>query len=147
LGSWAASSSIVVCPVIIEQRYHAPRLAQTRIGHSAFRVEIDESIILFDPCLTGNPKFTAHFRASARGATHILLTHGHDDHIGDTLRIAEETEAEIVANFDLCMWLEGQGAKKINPGNPGDKIPRGNFSVGITDARHSASTVEAGAPV
>ena len=119
----------------------------TWLGHSAFRVEIGESIILFDPFLTGNPKFTAHFRASARGATHILLTHGHDDHIGDTLRIAEETGAEIVANFDLCMWLEGQGAKKINPGNTGGKIPCGNFSVGITDARHSASTIVDGAPV
>ena len=52
-------------------------------------------------------------RASTRNATHILLTHGHDDHIGDTLRIAEETDAEIVANFDLCMWLESQGAKKM----------------------------------
>jgi len=85
----------------------------TWLGHSAFRVEIGESIILLDPFLTGNPKFTAHFRASTRNATHILLTHGHDDHIGDTLRIAEETDAEIVANFDLCMWLESQGAKKM----------------------------------
>ena len=119
----------------------------TWLGHSAFRVEIGESIILFDPFLTGNPKFTAHFRASARGATHILLTHGHDDHIGDTLQIADETGAEIVANFDLCMWLEGQGAQKIDPGVTGGKIARGNFSVGITDACHSASTIVDGAPV
>jgi L-ascorbate metabolism protein UlaG (beta-lactamase superfamily) len=119
----------------------------TWLGHSAFRVVIGESIILFDPFLTGNPKFTAHFRASTRGATHILLTHGHDDHIGDTLQIADETGAEIVANFDLCMWLEGQGAKKINPGNTGGKIPCGNFSVSLTDARHSASTIMDGAPV
>ena len=116
----------------------------TWLGHSAFRVEIGESII---PFLTANPNFTAHFRASTRNATHILLTHGHDDHIGDTVRIAEETGAEIVANFDLCVWLEGQGAKKINPGDTGGKIPCGNFSVSITDARHSASTIVAGAPV
>ena len=45
------------------------------------------------------------------------------------------------------MWLEGQGAKKINPGNAGGKIPCGNFSVSITDARHSASTIVDGAPV
>ena len=103
----------------------------TWLGHSAFRVEIGESIILLAPFLTGNQNFTAHFRASTRNATHILLTHGHDDHVGDTFR----------------MWLEGQGAQKINPGNTGGKIPCGNFSVGITDARHSASTVEVGAPV
>jgi L-ascorbate metabolism protein UlaG (beta-lactamase superfamily) len=102
---------------------------------------------VYNPLLTGDPNFTAHFRASTRGATHILLTHGHDDHIGDTLQIARETGAEIVANFDLCTWLEGQGAQKINSGDTGDKIPRGNFSVGITDARHSVSTIEASAPV
>ena len=119
----------------------------TWLGHSAFRVEIGESIILFDPFLTENPKFGAHFHASTRGATHILLSHGHDDHIGDTLRIAEETGAEIVANFELCSWLEGQGAQKINPGNTGGKIPCGNFSVSLTDARHSASTIVDGAPV
>jgi L-ascorbate metabolism protein UlaG (beta-lactamase superfamily) len=117
------------------------------LGHSAFRVEIGETILLFDPFLTGNPRFTAHFHASTRGATHILLTHGHDDHIGDALKIADETGAEIVANFELCAWLESQGAQKINPGNTGGKIPCGNFSVSLTDARHSASTMEGGAPI
>ena len=80
----------------------------TWLGHSAFRVEIGESIILLAPFLTGNQNFTAHFRASTRNATHILLTHGHDDHVGDTFR----------------MWLEGQGAQKINPGNTGGKRSR-----------------------
>jgi L-ascorbate metabolism protein UlaG (beta-lactamase superfamily) len=75
----------------------------------------------YNSLLTANPNFTAHFRASTRNATHIPLTHVHDDHIGDTVRIADE----IVANFDLCMWLEGQGAQKINSGNTGDKISRG----------------------
>ena len=51
--------------------------------------------------------------------------------------IADET----AANFDLCTWLEIQGAKKINPGATGGKIPRGNFSVGITDARRSTGTI------
>ena len=63
----------------------------TWLGHSAFRVEIGESIIR---ALTGDPNSTAHFRASTRNATHIPLTHAHDDHIGDTLR---RTGAEIVA--------------------------------------------------
>ena len=55
----------------------------TRLGHSAFRVETGESIII--RFLTGDPIFTAHFRASARNATHIPPTHAHDDHIGETL--------------------------------------------------------------
>ncbi len=87
----------------------------TRLGHSAFRVETSKCII---PFLTGAPNFTAHFRASRRNAAHIPPTHAHDDHIGDTLW----TGAEIVANLYLCVWLEGQGPQKINPGDAGDKI-------------------------
>ncbi len=119
----------------------------TWLGHSAFRVEIGESVLLFDPFLTRNPHAPAHFRASTRDATHILVTHGHDDHIGDTLQIAQETGAQIVANYEIGAWLEGQGAKNINPGNTGGRIPCGEFSVSLTDARHSASTTINGAPI
>jgi hypothetical protein len=100
---------------------------------------------VYNPLLTGDPNFTAHFRASTRNATHIPPTHAHDDHIGDTVRVARETGAEIVANFYLCVWLEGQGAQKINSVDTGGKIPCGNFSVDITDARHFASTIDGGA--
>ena len=77
----------------------------------------------------------------------ILLTHGHDDHIGDTIRIAAETGAQIVANYEICAWLEGQGVENTNPGNTGGKIPCGDFSVTLTDARHSSSAIEDGKPV
>jgi L-ascorbate metabolism protein UlaG (beta-lactamase superfamily) len=142
LGSWAASSSIVVCPFIITERYHAPTPAQNRSARPFGLSRRDRRE--YNPLPTANPNFTAHFRASARNAMHIPLTHGHDDHIGDTVRIARKTDAEIVVNFDLRMWPEGQGAQKINSGNTGGKIPRGNFSVGITDAHHSASVIDGG---
>ncbi len=74
----------------------------------------------YNPYLTGDPNLTAHFRASARNATHIPLTHGHDDHIGDTPR----TGAEIIANFNLSVWLQARGAQKINLGNTGGKRSR-----------------------
>ena len=58
------------------------------LGHSGFRIEIGEAVLLVDPWLTGNPMFPAASRAAAlQGATHILLTHGHGDHAGDAWRL------------------------------------------------------------
>jgi L-ascorbate metabolism protein UlaG (beta-lactamase superfamily) len=117
------------------------------LGHAAFRVEIGSSVILFDPFLTGNEKFKLSFADATRGATHVLLTHGHDDHIGDAVRIATESGAQIVANYEICMFLAEQGVANINPGNTGGTIPCGDFAVSFTDARHSSGTVVNGKSV
>jgi L-ascorbate metabolism protein UlaG (beta-lactamase superfamily) len=119
----------------------------TWLGHSAFRVEIGASVILFDPFLTGNEKFKLSFEDVTRGATHILLTHGHYDHVGDAVRIAKETGAQIVSNFEICMFLAEQGAANISPGNTGGTVPCGDFAVSFTDARHSSGTVVDGKSV
>jgi L-ascorbate metabolism protein UlaG (beta-lactamase superfamily) len=119
----------------------------TWLGHAAFRVEIGASVILFDPFLTGNEKFKLSFSDATRGATHILLTHGHDDHVGDAAHIARETGAQIVANFEICTFLAEQGAVNVNPGNTGGTIACGDFAVSFTDARHSSGTVVNGKSV
>ena len=113
----------------------------TWLGHSAFRIELPGAIILIDPFLSGNPKFTGTVEQAAKGATHIVLTHGHDDHIGDAADIAKATGAQIVSNFEICMFLSGQGAENINPGNTGGSIDCGAFSVSLTQALHSSGTV------
>ena len=59
----------------------------TWLGHSAFRVEIGTSTILIDPFLKGNPSFKGKFAEVTKDVTHILLTHGHDDHVGDAAEI------------------------------------------------------------
>ena len=72
------------------------------LGHSAFRIEVSRATILIDPFFTGNPAFEGHSAAdAAEGVTHIVLTHGHGDHVGDTASIAKETGATVIANFDL----------------------------------------------
>lgn len=116
----------------------------TWLGHSAFRVELGPSVILLDPFLTGNPKFTGFFEEATKGATHILLTHGHFDHVGDALRIAKETGAEIVSNFEVCTFLQAQGAPNINPGNTGGTVPCGDFAVSLTQALHSSGATVGG---
>lgn len=113
------------------------------LGHSAFRVELGDKALLIDPFFTGNPAFEGAFGAQYEelisGVTHIILTHGHGDHMGDTLAIAEKTGATIIANFDLCMWLQAKGAEKIDPTNTGGTVYHDGFSVSYVNAVHSSA--------
>ena len=63
----------------------------TWLGHSAFRIDLADAHILIDPFLTGNPKFTGSLDEARQGITHIVLTHGHDDHVGDAVEITKKT--------------------------------------------------------
>ena len=77
----------------------------TWLGHAAFQISTGEEKILIDPFLTGNPSATVS--AEEVAADVILLTHGHADHIGDTIEIAQRTGALVVANFEIVTWLQG----------------------------------------
>ncbi len=114
----------------------------TWLGHSAFRVETAKAHILIDPFFTGNPSFQGlNAKDAAAGVTHIVLTHGHGDHVGDTLQIAKDTGATVIANFDLCMWLAKKGLEKFSPGNTGGTIGMEGFSVTFTNALHSSAAI------
>ncbi|MGN6548436.1 MAG: metal-dependent hydrolase [Pararhizobium sp.] len=110
-------------------------------GHSAFRVEVGEAKILFDPFLEGNPAWSGGWEGPADGITHLMLTHGHNDHVGNSLDILKKTGAMLVANFEICMYLVGQGADqdRINPGNTGGTVDCGGFTTTFTQAHHSSS--------
>lgn len=113
----------------------------TWFGHSAFRVEAAGAKILIDPFLSGNPSWGKSWEQAAEGATHVLLTHGHDDHIGDAAEILKKTGAMLVANFEICMYLVGKGVsdKQINPGNIGGTVDCGGFTTTFVAAQHSSS--------
>ena len=119
----------------------------TWYGHSAFRAEIDGAIILIDPFFTGNPAFEGDAAAVGEGVTHIVVTHGHGDHVGDTLDIAARTGATVVTNYDLAMHLVSKGLKRFQPMNTGGTVDLGPFSVTLTRADHSAGMGEAGVTV
>jgi L-ascorbate metabolism protein UlaG (beta-lactamase superfamily) len=119
----------------------------TWFGHSAIRIELSGAVILIDPFLSGNPKFSGSVDEVAKGVTHIVLTHGHDDHIGDAAKIAKKTGAQVISNFEICMHLNAQGAQNINPGNTGGTIDLGSFSASFTQALHSSATIVNGQPV
>lgn len=112
------------------------------LGHAAFRIETAKDTILIDPFLSHNPAFQGQdIKEATKGVTHILLTHGHMDHVGDAIALAGELDAEVVANADLASWLAFRGVKKVNQGNTGGTIHTGHFSVTFTNALHSAAHV------
>lgn len=113
----------------------------TWYGHSAFKVEIEGASILLDPFVSGNPSFPADLSVDqvAGGVTHVILTHGHDDHIGDAVAILKATGAQLISNFEICMWATRQGIDNISPMNTGGRIDAGPFKVALTAAVHSSS--------
>jgi L-ascorbate metabolism protein UlaG (beta-lactamase superfamily) len=82
------------------------------LGHACLLVESDGSKILIDPFLTGNP--VAAVKPDEVPADFILVSHGHSDHVGDTVAIAKRTGATVVANYEIAGWFEKQGLKKVH---------------------------------
>jgi L-ascorbate metabolism protein UlaG (beta-lactamase superfamily) len=74
----------------------------------------------------------------------ILVTHGHGDHLGDALAIAEKTNAEIVAIAELGRYLKGKGAKKVVGMNKGGTYTARNIAITMVHAVHSSSVMEGG---
>jgi L-ascorbate metabolism protein UlaG (beta-lactamase superfamily) len=81
----------------------------TWYGHAALGLDIAGKKILIDPYFTGNP--AASVTAEKVTPDYILITHGHGDHIGDTVAIAQRTGAMVVSNAEISSWLGKQGLK------------------------------------
>ncbi len=115
----------------------------TWLGHAAFRLDFAGTAVLIDPFLTHNPVFKGDVADVSKGVSHILLTHGHSDHIGDTAGIVKAAEAEgrkviVVANPEVCGFLSGQGLSAFEPMNTGGTVKLDGFSVTMVRADHSS---------
>lgn len=109
------------------------------LGHSGFRIETGTAVLLIDPWLTGNPLFPADRRDEAiAGATHVLVTHGHHDHVADVLAIAGATGAEIVCSYELAAIWSRAGATCVGV-NRGGTVDAGDARVTAVPASHSSS--------
>jgi L-ascorbate metabolism protein UlaG (beta-lactamase superfamily) len=118
------------------------------LGHSGFRLDIENAVILIDPWMSGNPVFPADRRAEAiAGATHILLTHGHGDHAADALALARELNIPVVGMYDLVtFWQQAEGIEAIGF-NKGGTVDLGGAKVTMVPASHSSSLVGKDGPI
>jgi len=107
------------------------------LGHSAFELREGETTLLVDPFLTGNPR--AAVSADELEATTILLTHGHADHIGDTVAIAKRTGATVVAIVELANEIGSEGVDVRDP-NLGGTVTFDWGSVKLVPAWHTGTS-------
>lgn len=112
----------------------------TWLGHSGFRIDTGDTVLLIDPWISGNPSFPEDRRAEAiAGATHIAISHGHGDHASNALSIASETGAQILCIHELAvLWGDQDGLSVMGFGK-GGTVPAGDASVTMVHAVHSAS--------
>ena len=120
-----------------EIRGHRP-MKLTWFGHSAFRVDYAGAAVMIDPFIR-NPTFKGDPKAAWAGATHVVLSHGHNDHIGSTIEICQETGALLVANPEVCDFLQAKGVENATPINHGGELAFDGFSVAYVPAWHSSS--------
>ena len=120
----------------------------TWLGHSGFRLQIEQAVILIDPWFSGNPVFPDDRRAEAiDGATHILITHGHGDHTGDTLALAKELKIPVAGIFDLIGHWEKTDKIEGIGFNKGGTVDLGGAQVTMVNATHSSSISGPDGPV
>ncbi len=108
----------------------------TWYGHACWSIETPNGTLLIDPFLSGNP--VAPVKADQVNADFILVSHGHGDHLGDTVDIAKRTGAEVISNFEIAGYCEGHGCKVHDLHIGGSKVfPFGR--VKLTIAHHGSS--------
>jgi L-ascorbate metabolism protein UlaG (beta-lactamase superfamily) len=110
----------------------------TYIGHSAFLLEDgDGNVVAVDPFITGNPAAT--ITAADVAPNTILLTHGHNDHVGDAVDLAKQYNAKLICTVEIGGWLEAQGAPNVVGINHGGTTTFNGGSVKVVPAWHSSS--------
>lgn len=108
----------------------------TWYGHAVLGLETDGHHILVDPYLTGNP--VAPITPDQVNPEFILVSHGHGDHIGDTVAIARRTGALVISNYEIANWLDNQGVEThAQHIGGGFKYPFGYLK--LTNALHGSA--------
>src|SRR3954453_21845665 len=107
------------------------------LGHSAFDLKDGDTTVVIDPFLTGNPK--AAVEPGDLSPTTVLLTHGHADHIGDTVDIAKASGAPVVAIVELANEIGEEGVDVFDP-NLGGTVKFDWGWVKLVPAWHTSTT-------
>ncbi len=114
----------------------------TFLGHAAFKLTDGKVSVLIDPWLS-NPLLNTPVDQIGK-VDLILVTHGHGDHVGETVAVAQKTGATVVAIHELSVILAGQGAPQVIGMNKGGTVPFHGLEITMTHAVHSSAVDEGG---
>ncbi len=110
----------------------------TYYGQSCFLIKIGNHSVLFDPFISPN-ELAKDIDVNSIRADYILLSHGHQDHVHDAEQIAKNSDATLIANFEIVGWFTEKGIKKSHPMNTGGKVTLPFGTVKMVNAVHSSS--------
>lgn len=108
----------------------------TWYSHACLMIETDKTNLIVDPFISGNP--LSPVNADEIAVDYILLSHGHGDHLGDTVEIAKRTGATVISNFEIQNWLVKQGVKNTHPQHIGGGFDYPWGRVKLTIAHHGS---------
>lgn len=113
----------------------------TWLGHGTFQMKLENGeSVLIDPWINGNPKSPAGFKIQHIDT--MLITHGHFDHVADAVQLAKRFKPKVIANFEICAWLETKGVQNTGGMNKGGSQTSGSLKVTMTQALHSSGIQE-----
>ena len=118
-----------------------PDTTLTWLGHASFRVDTPGGKRVYvDPFLNGNPKCPPS-EVEPERVDVIALTHGHGDHVGDTVALAQRHSAPVVAMVELAGWLAANGVEEdsVTGFNKGGTVEAAGVKFTLTNAFHSSS--------
>jgi len=119
-------------------------LSFTWLGHSTFLFgSPGGKRILVEPFVSSNPSCPESAKKIGQ-LDLILITHGHNDHTADALSIARTTGAHVIANYEICLWLEAKGIQNTAPMGQGGTLSIGGLAITMVNAVHGSSSVDEG---
>jgi L-ascorbate metabolism protein UlaG (beta-lactamase superfamily) len=112
-------------------------LKVTWYSHASILIETDKARLLVDPFITGNPR--SPVKADEVQTDYILVSHGHGDHVGDSVPIAKRTGAMVISNFEIQNWIAAQGVDNVHPQHIGGGFDYPWGRVKLTIAQHGSA--------